>query len=285
MQIDSIHTLVLNVGKAEQNRDWNWHNVCSPFARIYYICCGKASICLDGKVYELCPQRLYLIPPFAKHSTSCDGTFVHYYIHIYEDGKIEEDGIFDEYTFPIEVASVAGDEQLFARLSAINPAMQLAESNPDSYDNNQTLLRSIMRNKNRTLSQKLESRGIVYQLLSRFMDGAVPKSLVQDKRIAQATRYIRANLGQRFSVDDLARRACLSTDHFIRLFRSNMNCTPLQYINTKRIEKAQLILLSEYVTVKSLAFRLGYEDVSYFVRTFKRVTGLTPNDYRQKIAI
>lgn len=280
MQIDSLHTLVLNVGKVVQNNDWNWQDVCSPFARIYYICGGKASIQIYGTSYELQPHHLYLIPPFTKHSTSCDGEFVHYYIHIYEDGKIEDDGVFDEYAFPIEVQSLAGDEQLFARLSTINPTMLLPASNPDTYDDNQTLLRSITRNKNRSLSQKLESRGIVYQIMSRFIDGATPKSQMHDKRIALATRYIRTNLNHRFSIDELAERACLSTDHFIRLFKQNMNCTPLQYINTKRIEKAQLMLLSDNVTVKSLAYMLGYEDVSYFVRVFKRVTGFTPNEYR-----
>lgn len=283
MQIDSLHTLVLNVGNAVHDSDWNWQNVCSPFARLYYICSGSASILIGTTQHQLKSHHLYLIPPFTKHSTHCEGRFVHYYVHIYEDGKIEEDGVFDEYDFPMEVEAFDGDEQLFARLATINPTMLLSDPNPDSYDDNQTLLRSIMHNKARTMSQKLETRGIVYQILSRFMSGATPRSESHDKRIVQATRYIRANISQRFSIDLLAEQSCLSTDHFIRLFKQNMHCTPLQYANTKRIEKAQLILLSESITVKELAFRLGYEDVSYFVRAFKRITGITPNDYRASL--
>lgn len=280
MQIDSLHTLVLNVGNAVHDSDWNWQNVCSPFARIYYICSGVASIQIGNTLLHLKPHHLYLIPPFTTHSTRCEDRFVHYYIHIYEDGKIEEDGLFDEYDFPYEVKAHDGDRLLFERLADINPTMLLPDPNPDSYDDNQTLLRSIMRNKTRTVSQKLESRGIVYQIISRFMSAATPRSEFNDKRIVQATRYIRANISSRFSIDSLAEKSCLSTDHFIRLFKQNMHCTPLQYINSKRIEKAQLMLLSENITVKELAFRLGYEDASYFVRAFKRITGVTPNEYR-----
>lgn len=284
MQIDSLHTLVLNVGNAVHDSDWNWQNVCSPFARLYYIRSGSASIQIGSAQRLLQPHHLYLIPPFTMHSTFCNEMFVHYYVHIYEDGKIEDDGIFDEYDFPMEVEALDGDELLFARLADINPTMLLSDPNPDSYDDNHTLLRSIMNNKARTISQKLESRGIVYQILSRFMSGATPRSESHDKRIVQATRYIRANISRRFSVEQLAEQSCLSTDHFIRLFKQNMHCTPLQYANTKRIEKAQLILLSENITVKELAFRLGYDDVSYFIRAFKRITGVTPSDYRASLS-
>ncbi len=279
MLIDEFHPLVLNVGLALHNADWNWNDVYSPFARLYYVCDGEASISIDGQNYALRPGHLYLIPPFAKHCTHCSGQFSHYYIHVYEDCRSDNQSVFDELSFPVELLSIPGDEALFARLVEINPLMLLPSSNPRSYDDSHTLMQSIVMNKSRSLSLKMESRGIVYQIFSRFMESAVQKSVHHDSRISDALRYIRTHLSTRISVDDLAEQACLSSDHFIRLFRRAVGNTPMQYINIKRIERAQILLLSEQYSIKKLSYTLGYEDTSYFIRVFRRITGITPTAF------
>ena len=48
--VDKLHPLVLNVGLAVHNADWNWKNVNSPFTRLYYITEGTAQIQLSGSV-------------------------------------------------------------------------------------------------------------------------------------------------------------------------------------------------------------------------------------------
>ena len=54
----------------------------------------------------------------------------------------------------------------------------------------------------------------------------------------------------------------------------------LFYRNQKKIEKAQLILVTDEMSVKNVAFSLSFDDYSYFNRLFKKVTGLTPQEYR-----
>lgn len=70
-------------------------------------------------------------------------------------------------------------------------------------------------------------------------------------------------------------------DHFIRLFKKELGTTPLQYINQKKIEKSQLLLITEEIAVKEIAFQLAFEDYSYFNRLFKKITGVTPQEYRR----
>jgi YesN/AraC family two-component response regulator len=53
-------------------------------------------------------------------------------------------------------------------------------------------------------------------------------------------------------------------------------------VNRKKVERAQLMLMTEPIHVKEVAFSLGFDDHSYFIRLFKKSTGLTPNDYRQR---
>lgn len=281
MDIDKFHPLVLNIGKASSYADWNWQNVCSPFARIYYVVGGMAKVTMKGLTCRLRPGYMYLIPPFTPHSTQCDGRFIHYYVHIYED--ITGDGtLFDEIDFPIEIKAQKGDMELFERLARLNPLMTLQHFNPDVYDNNSTLVRSISHNKQRSEWLKVESRGIVYQLFSRFMEKADAKPFTKDQRIMRTIRTINDNVSRHISVEQLAKEAGLSTEHYIRLFSKIMGATPLLYINQKRIERAQLLLLTTDDAVKDVALSVGYTDNSYFVRAFKRLTGTTPTGYRKQ---
>lgn len=59
-----------------------------------------------------------------------------------------------------------------------------------------------------------------------------------------------------------------------------MHTTPLQYITKKKIEKAQLLLATCDLSVKSISYKLMFDDYSYFCRIFKKITGVTPKEYR-----
>ena len=279
--IDQLHLLILNVGLAIHNADWNWRNVNSPFTRLYYVTEGAARILLPTGIQELKPDHLYLGPSFTTHSYLCDTHFVHYYLHIYEDHQ-SESSILEDFSFPTEIPAGDLELPLIKRLCGINPTMQLPQSDPTSYDNNPTLIKNIIKNKQRTFCDKVESRGIVYQLMARFLKDAQPKTEINDDRIQKVLSYIRKNIYKTIDIDSLAAISCLSKDHFIRLFKKEINNTPLQYINQKKIEKAQLILITDSMPVKNISYLLAYEDHSYFNRLFKKLTGVTPQQYRDR---
>ena len=66
--IDKLHLLTLHVGLANHNGDWNWKNVRSPFARLYYVTEGTAQIEMSSCVYTLKPDHLYFNRIFKKNS-------------------------------------------------------------------------------------------------------------------------------------------------------------------------------------------------------------------------
>ncbi|MNV62409.1 DNA-binding transcriptional regulator AraC [compost metagenome] len=63
-----------------------------------------------------------------------------------------------------------------------------------------------------------------------------------------------------------------------------MNATPVHYINQKKIEKAQLMMLIDEDNIQQLCFKLGFENISYFNRLFKKITGETPTIYKRRIS-
>ena len=280
IQVEQMHQLVLNVGLAVHNADWNWKNVNSPFTRLYYVTEGSAQIELPDGIYTLSPKHMYFIPAFTIHTNICKSNFVHYYLHIYEDHYSDNDWL-DHWKFPVEIEATDLDLALFKRLCEINPHMTLQKSDPTTYDNNPTLMQNLIKNRQRAFCDKVESRGIVFQLLSRFFKQGQSKIEMEDNRIAKTVLYIRKHLNEAIELEKLAEISCLSKDHFIRLFKKELGTTPLQYINQKKIEKAQLLLITEELAVKEIAFQLAFDDYSYFNRLFNKTTGVTPQEYRR----
>ena len=254
--IDKLRLLTLNVGLANHYGDWNWKNVRSPFARLYYVTEGTAQVEMSSCVYTLKPNHLYFIPAYTTHSYICDSKFSHYYIHIYEEQQ-SETSMFDEWDFPVEVSANDTDLGLVKRLCEINPFLKLPQSNPDAYDNHQTLISNLELNRRRPFCDKVESRGILFILMSRFLKYATPKTDVRDDRIQMSLTYIRKNIGSRLNIEQLADKACMSKDHYIRVFKHETGETPNAYITKRKMEKAELTLLTTDLPVKSIADLLG----------------------------
>ena len=279
--IDKLHVYTLNVGYAEHNGDWNWKNVRSPFARLYLVVEGHAKVEMQSTTYDLTPGHLYFIPAFTTHSYVCDSHFVHYYIHIYEDSETEE-SILDNWDFPVEADATEYDIELFKRLTYINPFLRLPMSNPDIYDNHKTLVSNIDMNLRRPFPDKVESRGILFILLSRFLKNATPKVETGDDRIRMVLAHISGSLSENIDVESLANMACMSKDHFIRTFKKQTGDTPIAYITKKKMEAAELLLITSEESIKNVAMKLGYDDCPYFNKIFKKHSGITPQQYRDR---
>lgn len=280
--METPNLILLNVGFAIHQADWNYKNVNSPFARIYLVWEGKARLHLPEKVQELTPGHLYLIPPFTLHSYECDDYFSLYYIHVYENQSSSE-RLLEDFVFPTEVALTPLDSLLVKQLTDINPGRELKRYDPASYDNSSTLLMNITIHSQGTAYAMLETEGILCLLLSHFLKEASHKYEITDDRIRKALRYIRKNIDNTISMDELTGLCCLSKDHFIRLFRKELHQTPVQYINQKKIEKAQLKIITSKQSVKDIAYSLAFENISYFNRIFKKHTGVNPTQYKREL--
>lgn len=277
MKINNL--LMLNVGYARHNGDWNFDKVNSPFTRIYYVTKGHAEVITSTGRHTLEPGYMYIIPAFTEHSDVCDGIFEHYYVHIYEDAPWGED-ITGSHIFPFGIEGTELDEMLFRDLCEHNMAMSLKFSDPKIYDNKHSLIECVRLNRERPLFDRLESMGIIARLIARFVRYATPRFQTADPRIAEAIRTINENIDETVSIDRLAGDAHMSKDYFIRLFKHELGATPMQFIIESKMTKAKLMLSSENISVKEVAYSLGYYDLSYFSRLFRRHTAMTPRQYR-----
>ena len=83
-------------------------------------------------------------------------------------------------------------------------------------------------------------------------------------------------------VASMTERSGLTPRTFKRRFKIATGYSPLEYVQTLRIEEAKHMLETTYTPVEDIGLEVGYEDINSFRRLFKRLTAITPHDYRQK---
>lgn len=92
--------------------------------------------------------------------------------------------------------------------------------------------------------------------------------------------YIVTHYYEDISLAELADKAAMSKQHFIKCFTEKYNTTPIKYLNTFRIVTAQRLLEDSQMSVSSVANACGFNSNAHFSRTFKQVTGITPKEYQ-----
>ncbi|MES2431005.1 MAG: helix-turn-helix domain-containing protein [Bacteroidota bacterium] len=103
-----------------------------------------------------------------------------------------------------------------------------------------------------------------------------------DEAIKHAQEYIETNIEDRISVDELADRVALGRRSFERRFKLATNNTVLEYIQRVKIESAKRSFENSRKNINEVMFNIGYTDTKAFRTIFKKVTGLTPVEYRNK---
>lgn len=104
----------------------------------------------------------------------------------------------------------------------------------------------------------------------------------EDEPIKQAQEFIEQNITERISVEELSIKFSIGRRHFERRFKKATNNTPIEYIQRVKIEAAKKKLETSTMNVSEVMYDVGYSDVKAFRSVFKKLTGLSPIDYRNK---
>ena len=102
------------------------------------------------------------------------------------------------------------------------------------------------------------------------------------RRAVEAALWLEANAAEPVGLEHAARYAGLSPFHFLRLFSKVTGVTPHQYLVRTRLRRAARLLSKEDLPITEVALDCGFADLSNFVRTFKRVAGMSPGKFRKK---
>lgn len=119
-------------------------------------------------------------------------------------------------------------------------------------------------------------------LLFRFENDSLAHELPSaSHRLDPAFSYIKTNYQMPISLEQMANMVYMSGSHFHRLFKKTTGQSFVEYLQNVRIEESCKLLRTTALKVQDISTRVGYQDMQFFLKLFKKKTGVTPRAYRK----
>lgn len=103
--------------------------------------------------------------------------------------------------------------------------------------------------------------------------------------LAEAKAYIQQNIAKEVTLEEVANLVGLTPNYFSLYFKKTTGVTFINYRMTKRIEAAEQLLALPHYRIVDVAHETGYEDYSHFAKTFRKMKGITPTEFRSRLGI
>ena len=117
--------------------------------------------------------------------------------------------------------------------------------------------------------------------ISNSIEPEVAEEL-ENQVVSRAKKYIRERFQERITLDEAAQAVNASTRHFCKVFKQATGITFTDYLARTRVEKAKHLLQNPHLRVSEIAFETGFDSISQFNRSFKRITGMSPTQLRSE---
>lgn len=241
------------IGEEWNDVVWDKRHHHIQYHRLYLLTSGSAKIHLYDRMVELLPKNIYFIPAFSVVQSEIEGEMNKYYIHFQADSPI-----FAFYRYMSDRYSVPADgmtEELFRIVV-------------DNYTKN-------------THEAYLKVQGAMNLLLAPFFSdvGAKRHDLIKFEGVLA---YIDRHYREEIRLDDLSEIMNISTMYFSNYFKQVFNISPKQYILNKRLSEAQRLLLESEMSIKEIAYAVGFDNENYFSEYFSKKVGISALRFRRR---
>jgi AraC-like DNA-binding protein len=263
LALDSLRFECLDYGIARMtlNMSTGWRSL--PFAATSFCHSGRSLLRFDG---GSCPVRrnetICLAPAVhhsadipVRHTVTC-WNHVHWKVF----GAIP---LLDLFNVPLVISGKAS-----RKIGAVNFELLAVMAKPAGF------------------ARSVNVRALGLSLLSLILGQSQPRTdsvrrFQALSRLAPVLQIIDQQLDQPVTRDNLADIAHLSTSRFNAVFKAALRQSPREYIQKRRLQRAQQLLISTDLAIHEIAARVGHPDPFHFTRMFKQKCGVNPSQYRQ----
>lgn len=118
-------------------------------------------------------------------------------------------------------------------------------------------------------------------ILGMRKDNSQPEAICKNSFVEIAREYINEHYFENLTLNEVSERAGITAGYLSTLFSQQMNCSFIDYLNEVRIEHARSYLQQNYFKTYEIAYKVGYNDNKYFSKVFKKITGMSPSEYKR----
>lgn len=247
---------------------------------IFWLVQGSAHVSFMNSEYDLKSGEGYFINSNVLHGISCpSGNSCHYHSMVFDPCILSgiSGSAYDVlYLRPfIEQGGSAWILRLDDDPNA-KTIFELFKTAFDAWKNQKYGYEFIIRN----------SLSSIFLLLKEHLQ-EIPRrrSSQQELRMKQMLSWLEEHYMEQITISQLADNAGICVRECQRTFSSILHTTPMQYLLRRRVTAAAELLLSTNLPISQAGLCCGFDNPSYFARQFKKITGVTPGEYRNKNAI
>ena len=261
---------------------WHWHEE----MEVIIVNSGKAEFNTDDETYILSPGQGLILNQNVIHSIHCvEGSNCTFYSVVFHP----------DFLFGKSNSYMRTQFLLPAQSFSILKALILDEKDAWNESMLDALNEVIAVNLNKSFGYEMATKGYLCQfwanLVSKLPQTAeiVPSSQISldEQRVKQAMLFIRLHHAESLTLDDIADSIPVSKSECCRCFKRTIQMTPFEYLMKYRIfEASKKILDDNYAahSISDLALSVGFNNISYFNKLFKRYLDCTPTEYREHVA-
>lgn len=261
-----LHVMAASAGYEQRRQElYNWDGMTrgtQPFLVLQHTTVGEGRLEYAGTHYRLTPGQTMLV------------TVPH--AHRY---WLERGGQWEYFW-----AVLHGREALRLAREILDAAGPVLTPGPATTDRLASAVHSLIVGK----STPGEASTAAYAALSALHDAAFASrhpdtplpAIPLSAALTRVTAHIAANLASPLPIDRLAAIAGLSRAHFVRQFTASLGTPPSAYIQHRRLERIERLLLATELRICDIAAATGFNDANYLAKAFRRHKGLSPLDFR-----
>lgn len=129
-----------------------------------------------------------------------------------------------------------------------------------------------------------ETSALIYSMLMKLLEysGSSGAGSMGNPIVDRAVAYIQTHLTDKLSVEEVAANVGYSVSYFSHMFAEETGLSPYQFVVKSRVEQAQMQLKTTRLTIQEIAFQCGFNSAANFCYTFRRMTGMSPHEYRKR---
>jgi AraC-like DNA-binding protein len=243
---------------------------------------GAAYIQQEDERYELTPGKVLLLAPGREHRgfRFSKGETSFYWLHFKcsSEFNILNEREAGEHITPVKTNpyfSKLNDSVLFPYFSS-----------PSDIEKISILFRQLLHMTNTSYYTSFGADYVttllLVELTQEFLTDRMKNedSYIKDSKFSSILEWIRINLDKGITVNEIAEKFNYNRDYVSRIFKKNLGVSTKKYINGLKILKAKELLFQTNLTIKEVAYKVGFHDERYFMKLFKEYENITPTEYR-----
>ena len=263
---------LIYISKSKFENDWHSTLHMHPFTEIFFITSGQGTFQIGDEIVSVKESDLILINPNCSHtersvSSSNPLEYIVFAINNLAIGTLPSNLTNDDTKDTLNTYKI----------------LNFNKKKSEILYNLNTLIREL---EEKNLNYELACKSILTLFLIQVMRNTSSDIFITENfekiniECMKIKNYIDSHYSENITLDFLSNLTYVNKFHLVHLFTKEMGISPINYLINKRIDESKNLLSTTHYSIRDISSIVGFSNSSYFSQMFKKITGISPKDFR-----